>query len=71
MAQIKTAHRGKPVQVLLEPELHAVFKTICSIRGLKMTEISKDLIEAWVTEQKRAFPYLDGEKLVKESNRSS
>jgi|GEM_PF-6918951 len=48
----------KPLQILLEPELHAKFKTLCSIQGVKMTEITKEMIEGWINSQYDDIPWL-------------
>lgn len=41
----------KPVQILMNPEDHAKFKTLCYLRGVKMTEITLQLIAEWVEKE--------------------
>lgn len=48
----------KPLQILLTPEQHAEFKTLCAMRGVKMTEVTKEMIDRWISEEIKKSPWL-------------
>lgn len=48
----------KSVQILMSPEDHAKFKTLCYLRGVKMTEISIQPINQWIEQEIAKNPWL-------------
>ncbi|MEB4674774.1 hypothetical protein MXL54_08335 [Enterobacteriaceae bacterium G50] len=59
MTDKKKPNEGKrALQVWIDEETHTKFKSICSLRGLNMTEVTENMIEQWIADQSVSIPWL-------------
>lgn len=48
----------KALQVFLDEETHLQFKTLCTLKGVKMTETAADMVKEWIEKESRSKPWV-------------
>ncbi|EHX9243996.1 hypothetical protein K3712_000526 [Escherichia coli] len=46
------------LQVWIDEETHLKFKTLCTLRKIKMTEVTAKLIDDWIAEEEDKNPWM-------------